>query len=69
MRIEITLESLTQSFVTVITTRIFEVGGTEFRTEPQATPYEHNEEGLEHLKAEVPEPFLSAILSMWGVAE
>ena len=68
MNTRINLELLTQQSVTVMTTRVFEDNGQEFATPPHAKAYVNSAEDRKHLKAELPEPFLSAVLAIWGDA-
>ena len=66
MKTEINLELLTEKSVTLMTTKIFEDCGEEFRAPPHAKAYLNSTRGRAELKEELPEPFLSAVLAVWG---
>jgi len=66
MKTQISLALLNEQSATVLTTKIVEDAGEEFCTPPHAKAYINSAEGREELKAEVPEPFLSAVLAAWG---
>lgn len=68
MNTKINLERLNEQSVTVMTTRTFEDNGQEFATPPHARAYVNNASDREQLKADLPEPFLSAVFAVWGDA-
>jgi len=68
MTTEITLDLLTADSVTVETINIFENDGTVYRMPPHAKAYPNSEAGRAELQAEVSEPYLSAVLTIWGDA-
>ena len=67
MTIKTSLELLNEDSVTVMTTRIFEYDGQEFATPPHAQAYINDENGIEQIKEDLPEPFLTSVLAAWGV--
>lgn len=68
MTIETSLDVLTPDSVTVKTTKIFEDGGETYRMPPHAKAYINSGAGRAELETEVTEPYLSAVLAVWGDA-
>jgi len=66
MKTTIKLDLLTTDRVTLMTTRTFEDQGQEYETPPHAKAYINSVDGRDELMAEVPEPYLSAVLAVWG---
>lgn len=66
MKTEIILDALCGDSVTVLETKVFENDGEEYRMAPHAKAYENSAAGREVLKTELAEPYLSAVLAVWG---
>lgn len=63
----ITLDMLTSNSVSVIKQTYVEVGGTEYPIgEPWRRAYVNSESGRSALESELPEPYRSAVLAVWG---
>ena len=61
------LDMLTENSVTVKTQRYTVMDGEEVTVgEIHARAYPNNERGRAELAEEVPEPYLSAVLAVWG---
>ena len=64
---KISLDVLNENSVTVKTRQYIEVDGEALHVgELHAKAYMNSERGREELAEEVPEPYLSAVLSVWG---
>ena len=69
MYIKITLDMLTETSVSVKTQKYIEDGGVEYAVgEPHRRAYVNSERGRAEIAAELPEPYLSAVLAVWGEA-
>lgn len=65
----ITLDMLTETSVSVKTQKYIEDGGVEYAVgEPHRRAYVNSERGRAEIAAELPEPYLSAVLAVWGEA-
>ena len=65
----ITLDMLTETGVSVKTQKYIEDGGVEYAVgEPHRKAYVNSERGRAEIAAELPEPYLSAVLAVWGEA-
>lgn len=66
---KITLDMLTETGVSVKTQKYVEDGGVEYAVgEPHRCAYVNSERGRAEIAAELPEPYLSAVLAVWGEA-
>jgi len=65
---ETKLNGLNANSVSLLTTKVLEDGGETFRMPPHTKAYINSSEGRAELLAEVTEPYLSAILAVWGDA-
>lgn len=66
---KITLDMLTETGVSVKTQKYIEDGGVEYTVgEPHRKAYVNSERGRAEIAAELPEPYLSAVLAVWGEA-
>jgi len=66
---KITLDMLTETSVSVKTQKYVEDGGVEYAVgEPHRRAYVNSERGRAEIAAELPEPYLSAVLAVWGEA-
>lgn len=66
---QITLDMLTETGVSVKTQKYVEDGGVEYAVgEPHRRAYVNSERGRAEIAAELPEPYLSAVLAVWGEA-
>lgn len=64
---KITLDMLTETSVSVKTQKYIEDGGVEYAVgEPHRRAYVNSERGRAEIAAELPEPYLSAVLAVWG---
>ena len=64
---KISLDALNENSVTVKTQQYVEINGEELNVgELHAKAYMNSERGREELAEEVSEPYLSAVLSVWG---
>lgn len=62
-----TLDMLTETGVSVKTQKYVEDGGVEYAVgEPHRRAYVNSERGRAEIAAELPEPYLSAVLAVWG---
>lgn len=69
MRIITTLDMLTETSVSVKTQKYIEHEGIEYAVgEPHRKAYVNSERGRAEIAAELPEPYLSAVLAVWGEA-
>lgn len=69
MNTKITLDMLTETGVSVKTQKYVEDGGIEYAVgEPHRRAYINSERGRNEIAAELPEPYLSAVMSVWGDA-
>ena len=68
MNTEITLDALCVQSVTVLKTKVFEADGELFRMPPHAKAYINSTAGRQELAEELAEPYLSAVLAVWGDA-
>ena len=69
MYIKITLDMLTETGVSVKTQKYIEDGGVEYAVgEPHRRAYVNSERGRTEIAAELPEPYLSAVMAVWGEA-
>lgn len=60
---------LTETGVSVKTQKYVEDGGIEYAVgEPHRRAYINSERGRNEIAAELPEPYLSAVMSVWGDA-
>ena len=67
MEEKITLDMLTQDNVSVKKQQYTIIDGTEYLIgEPWRKAYVNSTKGREEAKTEVAEPYLSAIMAMWG---
>ena len=63
----ITLDMLTETGVSVKTQKYIEDGGVEYAVgEPHRRAYVNSERGRAEIAAELPEPYLSAVMAVWG---
>ena len=61
------LDMLTETSVSVKTQKYVEDGGVEYAVgEPHRRAYVNSERGRAEIAAELPEPYLSAVMSVWG---
>jgi hypothetical protein len=68
MYTKITLDMLTESSVSVKTQKYSEENGVEYLVgEPHRCAYINSERGRNEI-AELPEPYLSAVMAVWGDA-
>ncbi len=68
IRKDITVDDLTKESVSVKVQRVYAEGQSEFTLgDPVRTAY--TKDDIDELKGNVPEPYLSAILDVWGVSE
>lgn len=66
---KMTLDMLTDKSVSVRTQTYIEHGGVEYAVgEPHRRAYVNSERGRAEIAAELPEPYLSAVLAVWGEA-
>lgn len=64
---KITLDMLTPESVSVKRQQYVEVGGVEYPIgEPHRRAYTNSAAGRAALEAELPEPYRSAVLAVWG---
>jgi hypothetical protein len=64
-----TLDMLTETGVSVKTQKYVEDGGVEYAVgEPHRCAYVNSERGRAEIAAELPEPYLSAVLAVWSDA-
>ena len=64
---KITLDMLTQDSVSLKKQQYATVEGKEYPIgEPWRRAYTNSVQGREQVQAEVPEPYLSAIMAVWG---
>ena len=69
MNEKITLDMLTQDGVSLKKQQYIVVDGKEYPIgEPWRRAYANSERGRAQVQAEVPEPYLSAIMAVWGDA-
>lgn len=69
IRTKIYLDALTENSVTVKSQRYIVVEGEEMNIgEIHAKAYPNGEGGRTELMAELPEPFVTAVLAVWGDA-
>ena len=67
IKTRISLDVLNEYSVTVKTQQYVEINGEELNVgELHARAYMNSERGREELAEEVPEPYLSAVLAVWG---
>jgi len=61
------LDMLTETSVSVKTQKYVEDGGVEYAVgEPHRRAYVNSERGRAEIAAELPEPYLSAVMAVWG---
>ena len=61
------IEMLTQDSVSIKKQKYIVVDGQEYAVgEPWRRAYINSEKGREQVQTEVPEPYLSAIMTVWG---
>lgn len=66
---KISLDALNENSVTVKTQQYVEINGEELNVgELHARAYMNSERGRAELAEDVPEPYLSAVLAVWGDA-
>jgi len=64
---QIALDMLTEKSVSVKTQKYIEDEGIEYAVgEPHRRAYVNSERGRAEIAAELPEPYLSAVLAVWG---
>lgn len=64
-----TIEFLTADSVTIITKRFATIDGQTYQLGlPHAAGYVNSAIGREQIAAEVPDPYLSAVMAVWGDA-
>jgi len=64
---QIALDMLTETGVSVKTQKYVEDGGVEYAMgEPHRRAYVNSERGRSEIAAELPEPYLSAVMAVWG---
>jgi len=64
---QIALDMLTETGVSVKTQKYVEDGGVEYAMgEPHRRAYVNSERGRSEIAAELPEPYLSAVMVVWG---
>lgn len=67
IKTRISLDVLNEYSVTVKTQQYIDIEGEELNVgEPRARAYANSERGRAELAEEVSEPYLSAVLSVWG---
>lgn len=65
----ITVDNLTENSVSVKTQKIIDMDGTSYPMgDPHRCAYMNSTSGRASLKNDVPEPYLSAVLNVWGDA-
>ena len=63
----ITLDMLTETGVSVKTQKYIEDGGVEYAVgEPHRRAYVNSERGRAEIAANLQEPYLSAVMAVWG---
>ena len=63
----ITIDSLDSQSVTINKTKFINIDNTDYQIdEPLTVSFENSDEGRKALSESIPEPFLSAIMSIWG---
>ena len=63
----ITLDMLTETGVSVKTQKYIEDGGVEYAVgDPHRCAYINSERGRREIAAALPEPYLSAVMTVWG---
>ena len=66
---KITLDMLTETGVSVKTQKYVEDGGVEYAVgEPHRCAYVNSERGRQEITATLEEPYLSAVMAVWGDA-
>lgn len=66
---QIALDMLTETGVSVKTQKYVEDGGVEYAVgEPHRRAYVNSERGRQEIASELPEPYLSAVMAVWGGA-
>lgn len=64
---EITIDVLSKNSVSIVKTKYIEYDGNKMQVGDNIrTGYENSKKGRKYLKEEVPEPYLSSILVLWG---
>lgn len=64
---KIALDMLTETGVSVKTQKYVEDGGVEYAVgEPHRRAFVNSERGRSEIAAELPEPYLSAVMAVWG---
>ena len=64
-----TLDMLTENSVSVMTQRYVEEDGQEYAVgEPHRCAYVNSERGRAEITAALPEPYLTAVMAIWGTA-
>jgi hypothetical protein len=67
MTVKTTLDMLTDKSVSIQTQRYVEDGGEEYPVgEPHRCAYINSERGREEIAGALAEPYLSAVLTVWG---
>ena len=67
IKTRISLDVLNEYSVTVKTQQYIDIEGEELNVgEPRARAYPNSERGRAELTEDVPEPYLSAVLAVWG---
>lgn len=66
MKTETTLNMLTQNSVSIKTQQISESNGMKFTGSIHRKAYVNSPKGREDLMSEIPEPYLSSVLKVWG---
>lgn len=67
MTTTVTLDALTQNSVSVKTRKTITQDGIDYEIgEPHRCAYVNSVSGRKQLAAELPEPYLSAVLAVWG---
>lgn len=67
IKTRISLDVLNEYSVTVKTQQYIDIEGEELNVgEPRARAYANSERGRAELAEDVPEPYLSAVLAVWG---
>lgn len=67
MEQKIIIDELTNTSVSIVKRSFINVEGKEYLIgEPHRRAYINSEDGREAISKELPEPYISAVMSMWG---
>lgn len=66
----ISLDMLTKDSVSVVKCKVYVDAGEETQIGMQhRRAYDNSEMGIEDIKKDVPEPYLSTVLGLWGIEQ